>query len=140
MANNKRNPILKWKNEISNPFIIVILSSMTLFTICFLVLTLITMKTLSKYSVLDQSTWLFVFIVFVLIQICVNSLILLLMFTILHKTTGAFPRIEAILDKIIAGNYSLRLGLRDGDNKQVESLINKFNKVLDILDSKTKKQ
>ncbi len=139
MANNKRNPILKWKNDISNPFIIVILSSMTLFTIGFLALTLMTMKTLSKYSVLDQSTWLFVFIIFILIQICVNSLILMLMFTILHKTTGAFPRIEAILDKIIEGNFSLRLGLRDGDNKQVESLVNKFNKVLDILDSKTKK-
>ena len=62
--------------------------------------------------------------------------LLVTMFIILHRSLGAIPRIEKVLDKIIEGDYSLRLTVRKKDT--IYSLIGKLNKIIDLLEKKTK--
>lgn len=62
--------------------------------------------------------------------------LLITMFVLLHRNLGAVPRMERTLDKIIAGDYSLRLSVRKKDT--IYNLVAKLNKVLDLLEKKTK--
>ncbi|HNQ51439.1 MAG TPA: hypothetical protein PKL03_08385, partial [Candidatus Omnitrophota bacterium] len=67
-----------------------------------------------------------------------NASLLFIIFNTLHRTIGAFPRIENNLEKVINGDYSIRIGVRKKDNEHVASLASKINKVLEVLESKAK--
>ncbi len=58
------------------------------------------------------------------------------LFVLLHRSLGALPRIEQALLKVIGGDYSLRISVRKQD--AVSSLVEKLNKILDLLENKTK--
>ncbi len=53
------------------------------------------------------------------------------MFLLLHRTLGALPRMEDTLDKIIKGDYSLRITIRKEDI--MRSFVDKLNKVFELL-------
>jgi hypothetical protein len=56
------------------------------------------------------------------------------MFLLLHRTLGALPRMEDILDRVIKGEYSLRINLRKDDI--MKSFVEKLNQVLMLLEKK----
>jgi signal transduction histidine kinase len=53
------------------------------------------------------------------------------MFLLLHRTLGALPRMEEILDKVIKGDHSLRINIRKEDI--MRSFVDKLNKVVELL-------
>jgi signal transduction histidine kinase len=53
------------------------------------------------------------------------------MFLLLHRTLGALPRMEETLDKVIKGDYSLRINIRKEDI--MRSFVDKLNKVCELL-------
>lgn len=55
---------------------------------------------------------------------------------LLRRSLGAIPRMEAALEKIAAGDYSLRLSIRKKDI--LHPLVDKINKVLDVLEAKAR--
>lgn len=61
---------------------------------------------------------------------------LTVMFVILHRILGPINRIEKILDGVANEDYSLRMTVRKKDI--IHSLVNKLNKVLDLLEEKAK--
>lgn len=63
-------------------------------------------------------------------------IILITMAFIFHKGFGALTRMENTLDEIIKGNYSLRINVRKGDT--LAPLVNKMNKVIELLEKKSK--
>lgn len=58
------------------------------------------------------------------------------MFLLLHRTLGAIPRLERTIDKIISGEYSLRLSVRNKD--VIKPLIDKINQLIELLEKKSK--
>lgn len=75
----------------------------------------------------------------VISQLSFTAAILVLlatMFVLLHRSLGAIPRIEKILDRIIEGDYSLRLSVRKKDT--IYSFVAKLNNILDLLEKKAK--
>ncbi|MCX7926890.1 MAG: hypothetical protein N2606_01955 [Candidatus Omnitrophica bacterium] len=56
--------------------------------------------------------------------------LLALMYLLLQRAIGALQRLEETLDKIIAGDFSLRLNVREQDF--LKSLVNKINKIIDL--------
>jgi len=137
---NKRQHILKWKSKLSTPFIIVTIAGMLLFTLMFsfLVSTMMSDQIISAQGA--KSLWRISFLAFLAIQLLANVTLLIIMFIVLHKTIGAFPRIENNLEKILAGDYAVRIGLRKKDNEHVTGLVTKLNKVLELLESKAKQK
>jgi MFS family permease len=137
---NKRQHILKWKSKLSTPFIIVVVAGMLLFTLMFsfLVANMMSDQLISSQGA--KSLWRISFLVFLAIQLLANITLLIIMFTVLHRTIGAFPRIENNLEKVLAGDYAIRIGLRKKDNEHVTGLVTKLNKVLELLESKTKQR
>ena len=53
------------------------------------------------------------------------------MFLLLHRTLGALPRMEEILDKVIKGDSSLRINIRKEDI--MRSFVDKLTKVFELL-------
>ena len=51
-----------------------------------------------------------------------------------NRIVGPIPRVERQLDKVIAGDYSVRLKARDGDDLRV--FIDKVNTILERLETK----
>jgi hypothetical protein len=137
---NKRQNVMKWKSKLSTPFVVVSVCGMLLFTLVFGFLVSSTMSNQLAYAQSNQNIWRMSFLVFILIQLGANVTLLVIIFTTLHKTIGAFPRIEQNLDKVIAGDYSIRIGLRGKDNDHVAKLVTKLNKVLEVLESKSKQK
>ena len=135
---NKRKNVFQWKTKLSTPFVVIAMCGMLLFTLVFGFLVSITMSTQFGLSQSSQSIWRISFLVFILIQLGANVALLTIIFTTLHRTVGAFPRIEQNLEKVAAGDYSIRIGLRGKDNEHVVSLVNKINKVLEVLEGKSK--
>jgi MFS family permease len=137
---NKRQHILKWKSKLSTPFIIVTVAGMLLFTLMFsfLVANMMSDQLISSQGA--KSLWRISFLIFLAIQLLANITLLIIMFTVLHKTIGAFPRIENNLEKVLAGDYAIRIGLRKKDNEHVTGLVTKLNKVLELLESKAKQR
>jgi MFS family permease len=137
---NKRQHILKWKSKLSTPFIIVTVAGMLLFTLMFsfLVANMMSDQLISSQGA--KSLWRMSFLIFLAIQLLANITLLIIMFTVLHKTIGAFPRIENNLEKVLAGDYAIRIGLRKKDNEHVTGLVTKLNKVLELLESKAKQR
>ena len=73
-------------------------------------------------------------------QLSFTGVIVVLLITLLmllHRSLGAIPRIESILTKVIEGNHSLRITVRNKDT--IMPFVNKLNKVLELLDKSTKK-
>ena len=137
---NKRQNVMQWKSKLSTPFVVVSVCGMLLFTLVFGFLVSSTMSSQLTYAQSDQNIWRISFLIFILIQLGANVTLLLIIFTTLHKTIGAFPRIEQNLDKVLAGDYSIRIGLRGKDNDHVAKLVTKLNKVLEVLESKSKQK
>ena len=60
------------------------------------------------------------------------SLILRTALVYSNRIVGPVPRLERELDKVIAGDYSVRIKARDND--ELKALINKINMVLEKVD------
>jgi hypothetical protein len=76
----------------------------------------------------------------VILQLCFAGVIftfVLSIFWLVQRGLGPLPRIEQVLDKVLAGNYKERLGVREKD--LLYTFINKVNKVLDLLEKKGNK-
>jgi hypothetical protein len=63
-------------------------------------------------------------------------ILLITMLVLLHRSLGAIPRIEGILDRVNNGEYSLRVTVRKKDI--IYSFVHKINKIIDLLDKKVK--
>lgn len=63
-------------------------------------------------------------------------ILLITMLILLHRSLGAIPRIEGILDRVSNGDYSLRITVRKKDI--IYSFVHKINKIIDLLEKKTK--
>jgi len=133
---NKRKNVMQMKNQLSTPFVIISVCGMLLFTLVFGFLVSSTMSSQFAFALPNQNVWRISFLIFILIQLGVNITLLIITLTTLHKTIGAFPRLERDLDKILAGDYAVRIGLREKDDKLVSKLATKINKVLNILENK----
>jgi len=131
---------MQWKTKLSTPFVVISVCGMLLFTLVFGFLVSTTMSSQMSFGQADQNIWRISFLIFILIQLGANAALLVIIFTTLHKTIGAFPRIEQNLDKILAGDYSIRIGLRSKDNEHVAGLVTKLNQVLEMLESKSKQK
>jgi hypothetical protein len=137
---NKRKNVMQLKNKFSTPFIVVIVCGLLLFTLAFGLLASLTITSQMTYNEYSQHIWRISFLVLILIQLAANATLLVIIFKTLHKTIGAFPRIGANLDKVVAGDYSIRIGLRSKDNEYVVSLVTKINQVLEVLENKAKQK
>ncbi|MCM8781378.1 MAG: hypothetical protein NC908_05595 [Candidatus Omnitrophica bacterium] len=76
---------------------------------------------------------------FIISQLSVLGVLFVLLLTLmsaLHRSLGPIPRMESILEKILQGDYSLRITIRKKDFLQ--SFVEKLNKVLDLLETKAK--
>lgn len=135
---NKRQNVFQWKTKLSTPFVVISVCGMLMFTLVFGILVSVTMSNQMTFNPNAQNIWRISFLAFILIQLAANASLLFIIFNTLHKTIGAFPRIENNLEKVINGDYSIRIGVRKKDNEHVASLASKINKVLEVLESKTK--
>ena len=135
---NKRQNVFQWKTKLSTPFVVISVCGMLMFTLVFGILVSVTMSNQMTFNPNAQNIWRISFLAFILIQLAANASLLFIIFNTLHKTIGAFPRIENNLEKVINGDYSIRIGVRKKDNEHVASLASKINKVLEVLESKAK--
>ncbi|HQO37532.1 MAG TPA: hypothetical protein PK107_01810 [Candidatus Omnitrophota bacterium] len=135
---NKRQNVFQWKTKLSTPFVVISVCGMLMFTLVFGILVSVTMSDQMTFNPNAQNIWRISFLVFILIQLAANASLLFIIFNTLHRTIGAFPRIENNLEKVINGDYSIRIGVRKKDNEHVASLASKINKVLEVLESKAK--
>ncbi|MBP6919782.1 MAG: hypothetical protein PHS64_02735 [Candidatus Omnitrophica bacterium] len=135
---NKRQNVFQWKTKLSTPFVVISVCGMLMFTLVFGILVSVTMSNQMTFNPNAQNIWRISFLVFILIQLAANASLLFIIFNTLHKTIGAFPRIENNLEKVLNGDYSIRIGVRKKDNEHVASLASKINKVLEVLESKAK--
>lgn len=72
-------------------------------------------------------------------QLSFTGAIIVLLITLavlLHRTLGPIPRLEKTLDKVIQGDYSLRLGIRKKDI--IHSFVQKVNALIEALEKKSK--
>lgn len=75
----------------------------------------------------------------IILQISLAGFFLTLMimtYLVLHRTLGPIPRMERILEKIINGDYSLRINVRKKDI--IRPFVDKLNRVLQLLEEKAK--
>jgi signal transduction histidine kinase len=73
-------------------------------------------------------------------QLSFTGVIVVLLVTLLillHRSLGAIPRIEGILAKVIEGDYSLRITVRNKDT--IMPFVAKLNKLIELLDKNSKK-
>jgi len=78
-------------------------------------------------------------VAYMVFQLNFGAILLILLITmafILHRGFGALSRMEEILEEVIKGKYSLRIRLRKGD--VLIPLVDKINKILDLLEKKNK--
>ncbi len=84
----------------------------------------------------DSLVWL---IDLVILQIGFIAAVFTFLFTIFymaHRVLGPIPRIERILDKVIAGDYTQRMSVREKD--VLFTFVAKVNKLIELLSSKAK--
>ena len=74
------------------------------------------------------------FVILQLIFAVIVSLSLMAIYLVTYRAVGALPRLEKIMDRILEGDYSLRLNVRDKDI--LVNFIGKVNRLLDILEKK----
>ena len=73
------------------------------------------------------------------LQLNFGAILVVLLITlvfILHRGFGALSRVEGILEEVTKGKHSLRIKLRKGD--VLIPLVDKINKILDLLEKKIK--
>ena len=111
---------------------------LNIFLICITLLTLISFYTLGRLVTEEQHSlkWRINFFVMQLCFIGIIFIFLTTMFLLLHRSLGPIPRLETILDKVISGDYSLRLSIRKNDI--AHSFVDKINKVIALLEEKSK--
>lgn len=73
-------------------------------------------------------------IILPLILISIASIFLIALLVILHRSLEAIPRIKRTLDRVLAGERSLRITLRKKDI--LHSFAETLNKILDLVESK----
>jgi methyl-accepting chemotaxis protein len=83
-----------------------------------------------------SSTWRMDFVVAQASLFLVVVILLSTIMMIIHRSLGPIPRIEAILERVAQGDYSMRVTVRKKDF--LISFIDKLNKVLELLEQKTK--
>jgi len=91
-------------------------------------------------ELLNKNDPLYAYYYSLVIQSSFTAIVIILLITIvffLHRTVGPLDRIENELEKVINGNYSVRITVRKKDI--LYSLIEKINKVLEILSKKANK-
>lgn len=111
---------------------------LNIFLICITLLTVISFYTLGRLVTEQQHSfqWRISFFVLQLCFIGIIFIFLTTMFLLLHRSLGPIPRLERILDKIIQGDYTLRLSIRKRDI--IHSFIGKVNSVIALLEEKSK--
>jgi len=111
---------------------------LNIFLICITLLTLLTFYTLSRLITEEQHSfkWRISLLVLQLCFIGIIFIYLTTVFLLLHRTLSPIPRLEAILDKVINEDYTLRLSIRKKDI--IHSFIDKINKVIALLEEKSK--
>ncbi|MFH1338857.1 MAG: hypothetical protein ABIH40_03335 [Candidatus Omnitrophota bacterium] len=62
--------------------------------------------------------------------------LLIMTYIVLHRILGPIPRMEKILEKIINGDYSLRINVRKKDI--IRPFVDKLNRILQLLEEKAK--
>jgi len=91
-------------------------------------------------ELLNKNDSLYAYYYSLVIQSTFTAIVIILLITIvffLHRTIGPLDRIENELEKVINGNYYVRITVRKKD--VLYSLIEKINKVLEILSKKANK-
>jgi methyl-accepting chemotaxis protein len=111
---------------------------LNVFLVCITLLTIISFYTLGRLVTEQQHSfqWRVSFFVLQLCFIGIIFIFLTTMFLLLHRSLGPLPRLERILDKIIQGDYTLRLSIRKRDI--IHSFIDKVNSVIALLEEKSK--
>lgn len=135
MSREKRSKVF-WKTKYTFPFLIVAMVWLLVFTLAgFYVLS----KTMAEFghSLEYSAAWGVSFMIFQLSFIASIVSLLVCMFIILHRSVGPLPRIEGILEKVINGDYSVRITVREKDT--IQSLVDKMNQVIDILEKTGKR-
>lgn len=120
-----------WKLKFNLPFLNISL----VFAIVF---TLLSFYALSRILTLPPHTsaWR---INFIILQLTFSGVILTFLVAIsllLRRSLGALPRVEATLEKIIAGDHALRISIRKKDI--LHPLVDKMNKIIELLEAKEK--
>ena len=85
-----------------------------------------------QYSI----TWQIYLIILQISLVGFFLILLIITFVVLHRTLGPIPRMEKILEKIINGDYSLRINVRKKD--LIRPFVDKLNRVLELLEEKAK--
>jgi hypothetical protein len=127
-----RNRRQFWKIETTIIFLNVALIIATL-------LTMISFFALIKIITAPQDSMMWR-INLVVLQVCFAGVIftfVLSIFWLVQRGLGPLTRIEQVLDKVIAGDYKVRLGVREKD--LLYTFINKVNRVLELLEKKGSK-
>ena len=83
-----------------------------------------------------SSGWKVNFIISQLSLIGVVVILFITMMIIIHRSLGPMPRMEKILEKVIQGDYTQRIFIRKKDF--IRSFADKLNKVLELLEKKSK--
>jgi hypothetical protein len=74
---------------------------------------------------------------FLIMQVCFLGVIFTLLastYVLLHRSLGPLHRIEVMLDKVLTGDYSVRITIRKKD--LVYSLADKLNRIIGLLEKK----
>lgn len=111
---------------------------LNIFLICITLLTLVSFYTLGRLVTEEQHSlkWRISFFVLQLCFIGIIFIFLTTMFLLLHRSLGPIPRLETNLDRVINGDYALRLSIRKSDI--IHSFVDKINKVIALLEEKSK--
>jgi methyl-accepting chemotaxis protein len=124
-----------WNTKFTFPLLIVFMVWMFVFTLMGFLLFINYIASI-QYALHYSSTWTLSFIIFLLILIGGIVFLFFAIFVMLRRSLGAIPRMEKILDRVIKGEYSLRVTIRSKD--AVHTFVDKLNTVLDLLESKAK--
>ncbi len=76
---------------------------------------------------------------FIILQIGFGVVVLISLaaiFLLAYRTIGPLPRMANILDKVLEGDYSKRIHLRDKD--VLSGFVDKINAIIDLLENKDK--
>lgn len=131
----ERKSRIFWKTKFTFPFFIISIAWTLIFTLLGFSL-LINYALAIQHALQYPFLWRVSFIIFVLILIVSIAFLFFTMLVLLHRTVGAISRTETILDRVVNGDYSLRISVRKKDT--IHSFADKLNKILDLLEKKTK--
>ncbi|MFA5090238.1 MAG: hypothetical protein WC510_04300 [Candidatus Omnitrophota bacterium] len=120
-----------WKVNVTFRFLNITLVISTLFALINFY-ALVKVVTETQYSLLWRVN-------LIIVQMCFVGIIfafLASLMVILNRSLGLMPRIEGVLDKVIAGDYSQRLVIRKNDI--IHPLVNRVNNIIELLEGTSK--